>query len=106
MTVTDGDCCLNGTAVSFDSTVSFSVQGMREEEITLVMVTVGAFSYRKEKGEMAINGLLQVLLAVAMDVRIRISFHFTQGCFHLWTGLKKLYTVSTIFCPQRNTERY
>ena len=70
------------------------------------MVTVGAFSYRKEKGEMAIDGLLLALLAVAMDVRIRISFHFTQGCFHLWTGLKKLYTVSTIFCPQRNTERY
>ena len=49
--------CSNGTAISFDSTESFSVQGTREEEITLVMVTVGAFSYRKEKGEMAIDGL-------------------------------------------------
>ena len=70
-----------------------SVLGTREE-VTLVLVTMGQFSCRKEKEEMAIDGLLLALLAVAVDVSIRISFYSTQGCIHLLTGLKKLYTVS------------
>ena len=82
-----------------------SVQGKREE-VTLVLVTMGQFSYRKEKEEMAINGLLLALLALAMYSHISISLHSTQGCFHLLTGLRKLCAVSTLFCPQTNTEHY
>ena len=49
--ITDGDCCSNGTAVSFDSTVSFSVQGTREEEINSCYGhSEGVFVQKRKRG--------------------------------------------------------
>ena len=66
------------------------------KQLTVVdMVTAVKFLFRVQKEEIGTDGSLVVLSAVGTAARTRISFHSTQGCIHLLTGLQKLWTVSS-----------